>query len=516
EKITERMARLEPVALRLEVKEGKNNCILINDSYNSDLISLDIALDFLYRRSRDKPMKRTLILSDILETGQSNTTIYRRVAQLTQSRGIDKIIGVGSDISSAASRFSMESYFFPHTQALLTSDIFKNLHDEIILIKGSRKFEFEHISEALELKVHETILEINLTALINNLNYYRSRLNARTKIICMVKASAYGAGSYEVAKTLQEHRVDYLAVAVADEGCELRKAGITTSIIVMNPELSAFKTMFDYKLEPEIYNFYMLDALIKEAEKQGITNFPVHIKIDTGMHRLGFEPADTSRLINRLKGQSAVIPRSVFSHLAGSDSPEFDYFTRQQIAIFEQASAALQAMYSHKILRHICNSAGIERLPEAQFDMVRLGIGLYGINPINNSIIHNVSTLKTTILQIRDVPAGETVGYSRRGTLTRHSRIADLPIGYADGLNRRLGNGHSYCLVNGQRAPFIGNICMDVSMIDVTDIDCKEGDKAIIFGDELPITQLANILETIPYEVMTSISGRVKRVYYQD
>lgn len=234
------------------------------------------------------------------------------------------------------------------------------------------------------------------------------------------------------------------------------------------------------------------------------------------MHRLGFEPADTSRLINRLKGQSAVIPRSVFSHLAGSDSPEFDYFTRQQIAIFEQASAALQAMYSHKILRHICNSAGIERLPEAQFDMVRLGIGLYGINPINNSIIHNVSTLKTTILQIRDVPAGETVGYSRRGTLTRHSRIADLPIGYADGLNRRLGNGHSYCLVNGQRAPFIGNICMDVSMIDVTDIDCKEGDKAIIFGDELPITQLANILETIPYEVMTSISGRVKRVYYQD
>ncbi|KAA6339549.1 Alanine racemase 1 [termite gut metagenome] len=514
--IAERMARLEPVAMRMEVKEGKNNCILVNDSYNSDLISLDIALDFLYRRSQDKPVKRTLILSDILETGQSSATIYRRVAQLTHSRSIDKIIGVGSDISSAASRFDIEKYFFPHTKAFLASNVFRELHDEIILIKGSRKFGFERISEELELKVHETILEINLNALIDNLNYYRSRLKPHTKIICMVKAFAYGAGAYEVAKTLQEHRVDYLAVAVADEGRDLREAGISASIIIMNPELSAFKTMFDYKLEPEVYNFYILDALIKEAEKQGITNFPIHIKIDTGMHRLGFNPADMPRLVNRLKGQSAVIPRSVFSHLVGSDHTEFDDFTRKQIVLFEQASTELQEAYSYKILRHICNSAGIERFPEAQFDMVRLGIGLYGINPIDNSIIHNVSTLKTTILQIRDVPADETIGYSRKGTLTRDSRIATLPIGYADGLNRRLGNGHAYCLVGGQRAPYVGNICMDVSMIDVTGIDCKEGDRVVIFGDDLPITELSDILETIPYEVLTNISGRVKRVYYQD
>ncbi|KAA6347687.1 Alanine racemase 1 [termite gut metagenome] len=516
DRITERMARLEPVAMRLEVKEGKNNCILVNDSYNSDLVSLDIALDFLQRRSQNKPVKRTLILSDILETGQSSATIYHRVAQLTYSRGIDKIIGVGSDISFAASRFDMEKYFFPHTKALLDSNVLRNLHDEIILIKGSRKFEFELVTEALELKVHETILEVNLSALIANLNYYRSQLKPHTKITGIVKASAYGAGAYEVAKTLQEHRVDYLAVAVADEGCDLRKAGITTSIIIMNPELSAFKTMFDYKLEPEVYNFYVLDALIRNAEKQGVTNFPIHIKIDTGMHRLGFDPADISQLVNRLKGQSSVIPRSVFSHLAGSDSFEFDSFTRKQIAIFEQASAELQAAYSHKILRHICNTAGIERFPEAQFNMVRLGIGLYGINPVDNSIIHNVSTLKTTILQIRHVPAKETVGYNRKGKLTHASLIAVIPIGYADGLNRRLGNGRGYCLVNGQRAPYIGNICMDISLLDVTGIDCKEGDNAIIFGNDLPVTELSNTLETIPYEVLTSISGRVKRIYYQD
>lgn len=516
EQITRRMARLEPVAMRLEVKEGKNGCIIVNDSYNSDLVSLDIALDFLYRRSQNKPVKRTLILSDILETGQSTKTLYRKVAQSVHSRGIDKIIGVGNEISSSASRFDIEKYFFPDTATFLASDVFKNLRDEIVLIKGSRKFGFELISEELELKVHETILEINLSALIDNLNVYRSRLNPGTKVICMVKASAYGAGSYEIAKTLQEHRVDFLAVAVADEGSDLRKAGITTSVIVMNPEMSSFNTMFDNKLEPEVYNFRLLDALIREAEKEGITNFPVHIKVDTGMHRLGFAPSEISRLVSRLKGQNAVIPRSVFSHLAGSDDAKFDDFTRRQIALFEQASAELQAVYSHKILRHICNSAGIERFPEAHFDMVRLGIGLYGINPSDNSMIHNVSTLKTTILQIEEVSAGETVGYSRNGKLTRDSRIAAIPIGYADGLDRRLGNGHGHCVVNGRRAPYLGNICMDVCMIDVTDIACREGDKAVIFGKDLPITELSNILDTIPYEVLTGISERVKRVYYLD
>ena len=307
-----------------------------------------------------------------------------------------------------------------------------------------------------------------------------------------------------------------MAVAVADEGSELRKAGITRSIIVMNPELSAFKTMFDYKLEAEVYSFNLLNELIKAAEKEGVTNFPIHIKLDTGMHRLGFSPSDIPELVSRLKRQTAVIPRSVFSHLVGSDGVQFDSFTRRQIEMFEKASIELQESFSHKILRHICNTAGIERYPGAQFDMVRLGLGLYGVDPFTNRILHNVSTLKTTILQIHDVPQDETVGYSRKGRLNRDSRIASIPIGYADGLNRRLGNGNAYCLVNGQKAPYVGNICMDVCMIDVTDIDCHEGDKVIVFGDDLPVTVLSDILGTIPYEILTSVSNRVKRIYFQD
>lgn len=515
EQITARMARLEQIAMRLEVKEGKNGCVLINDSYNSDLASLDIALDFMSRRSEDKEKKRTLILSDMLETGQSSKLLYRQVAELVHSRGVDKIIGVGEEIRSASARFEIEKYFFRSTEELLESNLLAGLRNEVVLVKGSRKFRFETLSDRLELKVHETILEINLNALVDNLNFYRSKLKPETKMVCMVKASAYGAGSYEIAKTLQDHRVDYLAVAVADEGSDLRKAGITSSIIIMNPELTAFKAMFDYKLEPEVYSFHLLDELVKAAEKEGVTNFPVHIKLDTGMHRLGFAPSDMPRLIERLKRQTAVIPRSVFSHLAGSDEEQFDAFTRRQIEAFEKASAELQAAFPHKILRHICNTAGIERYPGAQFDMVRLGIGLYGIDPFTNQILHNVSTLKTTILQIRDVPKEDTVGYSRKGRLTRDSRIAAIPIGYADGLNRRLGNGRAYCLVNGKKAPYVGNICMDVCMIDVTGIDCKEGDKAVVFGDELPVTVLSDVLDTIPYEVLTGISGRVKRVYYQ-
>lgn len=516
EDIAERMLHLEPIAMRLEVKEGKNGCILINDSYNSDFASLDIALDFMARRTEDKERKRTLILSDILETGQSGKLLYRQVAELVHSRGVNRIIGVGEEISASASRFEIEKNFFRSTSELIESGILSTLKNEVVLIKGARMFHFDQITDLLELKVHETILEINLNALTDNLNFYRNKLKPETKMVCMVKASAYGAGSFEIAKTLEDHRVDYLAVAVADEGADLRKAGIGSSIIIMNPEVTAFKTMFDYRLEPEVYSFHLLEELIKAAEREGATNCPIHIKIDTGMHRLGFDPTDMPRLIERLKRQSAVIPRSVFSHLVGSDAERFDAFTRHQIETFEQAAAELQAGFSHKILRHICNTAGIQRYPGAQFDMVRLGIGLYGIDPFTNQMLHNVTTLKTTILQIHDVPADETVGYSRKGVLNRNSRIAALPIGYADGLNRHLGNGKGYCLVNGQKAPYVGNICMDVCMIDVTDIDCKEGDKAIIFGDELPVTVLSDILDTIPYEILTSVSERVKRVYYQD
>lgn len=515
-KIAERMATLEPVAMRLEVKDGKNGCVLINDSYNSDLASLDIALDFMQRRSADKSKKRMLILSDILESGQSNKLLYREVAQMVHNRGIDKIIGVGEDISAASNLFDEEKYFFQTTEELIDSNILQKLHDEVILIKGAREFHFEDISDRLELKVHETILEVNLNALIDNLNWYRNKLRPETKLVCMVKASAYGAGSYEVAKTLQDHRVDYLAVAVADEGSVLRKAGITASIMIMDPELTAFKTMFDYKLEPEVYSFQLLEALIKAAGKEGVTNFPIHIKINTGMNRLGFEPEEIPQLIDRLKRQTAVIPRSVFSHLVGSDSAQFDSYTVHQIDIFKKASSELQAAFSHKILCHILNTAGIERFGGAQFDMVRLGLGLYGVDPFTNKVLHNVSTLKSTILQIHNVKKEDTVGYSRKGCLERDSRIAAIPIGYADGLDRRLGNGRAYCLVNGQKAPYIGNICMDVAMIDVTDIDCVEGDRVEIFGDNLPVTVLSDILGTIPYEILTSVSDRVKRIYYQD
>ncbi len=514
--IAERMAKLDPVAMRLEVKEGKNGCVLINDTYNSDMASLKIALDFLYRRSEAHGLKRTLILSDIFETGRSITSLYREVAQLVESKGINKLIGIGPDISSAAKRFDMKALFYPTAEDFLNSREIKNLRNEVVLIKGSRKFALEQISEELELKVHETILEVDLNALVANLDYYRSKLKPETKMVCMVKASAYGAGSFEVAKTLQDHQVDYLAVAVADEGSDLRKAGITSNIMIMNPEMSAMKTLFDYRLEPEVYSFRLLHALIHEGRKYGITNFPIHIKVDTGMHRMGFTPEEITQLIEELKAQNAVLPRSIFSHFVGSDSDKFDAFTRKQIDLFKTVSDQLQAAFPHKILRHILNTAGIERFAGAQFEMCRLGIGLYGISPIDNRILNTVSTLKTTILQIHNVPKDDTVGYSRKGVLTRDSRIADIPIGYADGLNRHLGNGHAYCLVNGKKAPYVGNICMDVAMIDVTDIDCKEGDSVEIFGKNLPVTVLSDILGTIPYEILTGISERVKRVYFQE
>ena len=365
--------------------------------------------------------------------------------------------------------------------------------------------------------MHETILEVDLGAVVKNLNHYRSFMKPDTRMVCMVKADAYGTGAVEVAKTLQDHRVDYLAVAVADEGVTLRQAGITANIMIMNPEMSSFRTLFQYGLEPEVYSFRLLEALIGEAEREGVVGFPIHIKLDTGMRRMGFDPEhDMERLIQRLQHQSAVIPCSVFSHFVGSDSDDFDDFSRHQFALFQKGSNQLQSAFRHHIIRHICNSAGIEHFPEYQMDMVRLGLGLYGVDSRTNKTLNNVSTLRTTILQIHNVPAGESVGYSRRTFLTRDSRIASIPIGYADGLDRHLGNRHGYCLVGGQQAEYVGNICMDVCMIDVTDIDCKEGDQVTIFGEALPAATLAGWLDTIPYEVMTSVSNRVKRIYFQE
>ena len=513
--LADRMPKLEPVAMRLEVKPGQRGCVIINDSYNNDVNSLDIALDFMNRR---EATKKTLVLSDIYQSGTAPEALYTQVSELAVKRGIDKFIGIGPELSAQADKIQIaDKAFFADVPHFLSSEAFMGLRNELILLKGARNFGFDQITELLEQKVHETILEVNLNAVVDNLNYFRSFLKPDTKMVCMIKADAYGAGAIEIAKTLQDQRVDYLAVAVADEGVTLRKAGITSNIMIMNPEMTAFKTMFDYDLEPEVYSFRLLDALIKAARKEGITGWPVHIKFDTGMHRLGFDPVnDIYKLVDRLKHQTAIIPRSVFSHFVGSDSDGFDDFSAQQFALFQEGSEKLQAAFSHRILRHMDNSAGIEHFPERQMDMCRLGIGLYGVDPRDNHILHTVSTLKTTILQLRHVPKGETVGYSRKGKIERDSVIAAIPIGYADGLNRHLGNRNSYCLVKGQKAEYVGNICMDVAMIDVTDIPCVEGDQVEIFGEHLPVTVLSDTLDTIPYEILTGVSNRVKRVYFQD
>ncbi|MDY6248496.1 MAG: bifunctional UDP-N-acetylmuramoyl-tripeptide:D-alanyl-D-alanine ligase/alanine racemase [Prevotella sp.] len=525
--LSERMPQLEPVAMRLEVKEGRNGCVLINDSYNLDYNSLDIALDFMQRRvsssneNQEKDWRenkyKTLILSDIQQSGLSPNQLYADVSELVKKRGVGKLIGIGPELCRNEKAFDLsEKYFFQTTDEFIGSDVFRKLGHEVVLLKGARQFGFEKITDLLVEKVHETTLEVNLGAVVNNLNHYRSQMKPSTKLVCMIKADAYGAGAVEIAKTLQDHRVDYLAVAVADEGVTLRKAGITANIMVMNPEMSSFKTLFDYYLEPEIYSFRLLEALVAAAEREGITGWPVHIKIDTGMHRLGFDTSEIDLLVQRLKRQMAVMPRSVFSHFVGADSDSFDEFSALQFQRFDEASSRLQAAFDHKILRHIANSAGIEHFPERQLDMCRLGIGLYGVNPFGEASLSTVSSLKTTILQLRRVPAGDSVGYSRKTILERDSVIGAIPIGYADGLFRQLGNRRGYCIVNGRRADYVGNICMDVAMIDVTDIDCREGDSVEIFGQQLPVSVVSEQVGTIPYEILTAVSNRVKRVYFQE
>jgi len=515
--IAKRILLLEAVAMRLEVKEGVRDCLIINDSYNSDLNSLGIALDFLNQQATAKKLSKTLILSDILQSGQTPDELYRTVSGLVHNKNVQRIIGIGAEISKHADTFeSVDKTFFEQTEDFLKSSILRELKNEIVLLKGSRTYHFEDISEKLELVTHETTLEVNLNALIDNLNYFRAKLRPETKIMCMVKAFAYGSGAVEVARTLQHHRCDYLAVAVADEGAELRREGIRIPVVVMNPEKGSFGMIFDNKLEPEVYSFRLLDAFIASAEKLGLTDYPIHIKIDSGMHRLGFEPKDMDQLLARLKNQNQVKVRSVFSHLSGSDETKFDSFTKQQIATFTDCADLLSGSFSHHIMRHILNSAGIERFSEYQFDMVRLGIGHYGISSLPDVRLKQVCALKTVILQVKDVKAGETVGYSRKGIVNENKRIAIIPIGYADGFDRKLGNGVGEVLVNGRRAKVIGNVCMDLVMIDVTNLEANEGDQVEIFGDNLTISEVSGWLKTIPYEVLTSVSRRVKRVYFQE
>jgi Alr-MurF fusion protein len=516
--IAPRMLGLIPVAMRLELKEGINNCSLINDYYNSDIDSLAIALDFLHQQKQHR--RRTVILSDILQSGRSDNHLYGEIAELLIQKEINHIIGIGKSISRQANLFPMEKSFFPSTDAFLETYAFTSFSNETILLKGARVFEFERISEALQQKTHETVLEIDLNALVHNLNYFRSKLSPGVKLMAMVKAFSYGSGSFEIANTLQYHRVDYLTVAYSDEGVELRKAGINMPVMVMNPDEQSFDSMLKYCLEPEIYSFRtlaMLEASLARRTHQNEAML-IHIKLDTGMHRLGFDPAELDELIKRLLDNPMLKVGSVFSHLATSDDPAFDNFTRQQIEAFRRLSERFAQSFDYPILRHILNSAGISRFPDDDFDMVRLGIGLYGIgsSEAEQALLENVSTLRSSISQIKEIRNGESVSYSRRWIAERDTRVAIIPIGYADGLSRRLGNGKGHLLLNGSLAPIIGSVCMDMCMIDLTGIEAKEGDNVIIFGKELPITRLAEELETIPYEILTGVSRRVKRVYFQE
>jgi alanine racemase len=505
---------LTSIAMRLELKSGINNCTLINDSYNSDLNSLSIALNYLNQQNQHK--KKTLVLSDIFQSGKSDKELYSEIAGMLSKFKIDRLIGVGESISKQSDLFKLEKQLFLTTEEFLENIVEKYFYDEAILLKGSRSFCFEKISKAIEEKVHRTILEINLNALVHNLNQFKAKLLPKTKIMVMVKALSYGSGTYEIANILQYQGVDYLGVAFADEGVALRQAGIKTSIIVMNPESNSFDSMLEYNLEPEIYNFKVLKQFVLSVSSKGLSNYPIHIKIDSGMHRLGFVPDETERLISELKESNKIRVLSIFSHLAASDEETHDAFTREQINLFESTSNKIIQELEYPVIRHILNSAGIERFSDAQFEMVRLGIGLYGISTLDQNQLEIVSTLKSTVIQIKQVYKDETVGYSRKAKAHTDITIAVIPIGYADGLDRRLGNGNGNFFINGCYVPIIGNVCMDMCMVDITDCNIHEGDEVIVFGKERSVLELAKLLNTIPYEIFTSISTRVKRVYFQE
>lgn len=518
EKITERMLLLTPVAMRLELKQGLNNCSVINDTYNSDLQSISIALDFLEQQHQHP--KRTLILSDILQTGRTDSELYAEVAALLQQKQVHRIIGIGPHISAQSSLFQSDASFFPNTDAFLNALPNLVFQDEAILLKGARPFGFEAIGQVLQQKTHQTVLEVDLGAIVHNLNLIRSLLKPETKLMAMVKASGYGSGSFEIARVLQFHRVHYLAVAYADEGIELRKAGITLPIMVMSPEEHTFDAMIQHDLEPEIYSMHALRALESVLGRGGIPTKPVrvHVKLNTGMNRLGFHERDLNELCVRLANNRSIDVASIFSHLAASDTPSEDAFTRQQIAALDRMSSIIMQHLGKTVPRHICNSFGILRFPEAQFDMVRLGIGLYGVAPDSpiSHLLRNVSTLKSTITQLHHLQLGDSVGYGRLERVLAPMVTATIPVGYADGLNRKHGNRKGHILVNGEPAPIIGSVCMDMVMVDVTDIPCNEGDEVIIFGEGYPIEEFARNAETISYEVLTGISSRVKRVYFQE
>ncbi len=512
--IRARMMNLTPVAMRLEQKSGIHNCILINDSYNADINSLSIALDEL-NRSLQHP-KKTLILSDIMQSGKKTGDLYRKVAELVQEKQVSRIIGIGPAIRAHRHLFTLDGSFYDNTREFLDQFREDQFRNETILLKGSRTFEFERISALLEQKVHTTRLEINLDALVHNLNFYRSLLPPGTRIMVMVKALSYGSGTHEIASLLQYQQVDYLGVAFADEGVSLRQAGITLPVMVMSPEPGSFETMLKHRLEPEIYGFQMLEAFNRCVALNQEIDYPVHVKIDSGMHRLGFQADEIPQLLEQLNNCRNLKVKSVFSHLAASDEAVHDDFTREQIGLFASVADRITDALGYPVIRHILNSGGIERFPGASFDMVRLGIGLYGISPAFQPQLRNVSSLKSRISQVKTIGAGESIGYGRKGKAAGRMVLAIVPVGYADGLNRKLGNGNGCFIVNGKKAPVVGNICMDMTMVDISGIAAKEGDEVTIFGDLRPVSLLAEQLETIPYEILTGISSRVKRIYFHE
>ena len=518
EDIQKRMEQLAPVAMRLELKQGINNCSVINDSYNSDLQSISIALDFLSQQHQHP--KRTLILSDILQTGRPDNELYEEVSQLVHEKKVDRLIGIGKHISSQAELFDETSEFYPTTEAFLEAYHHDKFYNETILLKGARSFGFEAISRIIQHKTHQTVLEIDLGAMVHNLNLIRSLLKPDTKLMAMVKAFGYGSGSFEIANILQFHHVDYLAVAYADEGIELRKAGISLPIMVISPEEQSFDAMIQYGLEPEIFSVRSLQLLEHAIKRKGTLEAPlrIHIKLNTGMNRLGFSERDVNGLVVRIKNNPQLRLASVFSHLAASENQAEDAFSLEQIGRFETMSASILEHFDYPVLRHICNSFGIMRFPNAQYEMVRLGIGLYGVAPESpiKGKLRNVSTLRTTISQMHELKTGDTIGYGRTEKVDGEMRSATLPIGYADGLSRKNGNRQGSVLVNGHRAPIVGNVCMDMCMVDVTGIPCKEGDDVVIFGEDYSIEEFAKNSETIAYEVLTNVSARVKRVYFQE
>ena len=514
EEADKRLEKLIPVGMRLELKNGINNCSVIDDSYSLDLSSLAIALDFL--KQQNQHQRRTLILSDI--PGIDSEAVYEQVKNLLENKSVDRLIAVGEHISKYAVDFPFETECFASTADFLEHFSSIKFHNETILLKGARSFEFESISQLLTQKVHETVLEINLNALEYNLNHYKQELGAGTKIMAMVKAFSYGSGSFEIANLLEFNKVDYLAVAYADEGVALRNAGCSLPIMVMSPDAMAFETIIQHKLEPEIFSVRVLNQLIEVLNRKNLENYPIHLKLDTGMHRLGFMETEFDDLLEILVNTKGVRIQSVFSHLVASEDPEHDEFTRYQIDLFFRLSERISNSLNYSFMRHIANTSGISRWPDSRFDMVRLGIGLYGIDSAydSKSPLQTVTSLKTSISQIKNIPAGDTIGYGREGKMPEGGKIATVKIGYADGYRRGLGNGKGKMIVRGKEVPTIGKICMDMCMLDISGIDAAEGDEVIVFNDQIRVEDIASQLDTIPYEVLTGISQRVKRIYYYE